>query len=172
MILGVTGHRPSNIGGRVLIWPYCELMLDTARKGFNDILASGVDIDRVIIGMAPGWDLACGRVAIELGIPVTAAMPFTGSGDHLKRDTKSACDELLELADTVVYVSEGDYAVHKLFTRNRYIVENSDQILALWDGRIKSGTAHAVREANKMSKPVINMYEHLSSRYSECYDIP
>ena len=39
--------------------------------------------------------------------------------------------------------------------RNQYMVDNSDILIAVWDKRIKGGTAKTFEYAQKTNKPVI-----------------
>lgn len=46
------------------------------------------------------------------------------------------------------------YHPRYFFTRNKQIVDNSDLVVAFWNGE-SSGTRHAVRYAKSVNKPVI-----------------
>ena len=58
----------------------------------------------------------------------------------------------------VVFVSEPGYAAWKMQVRNKWMVDNSDLVLALWNGT-DGGTANCVRYAEKVGKPITNLWE-------------
>ena len=71
----------------------------------------------------------------------------------------------LEWADEVIYVDEiegyeckntyvGDYHPAKMDLRNRYMVDNSDLVIAVWNGT-KGGTCNCVKYAKKKDKSII-----------------
>ncbi len=48
-----------------------------------------------------------------------------------------------------------NYTSDCMLKRNRYMVDNSDIVIAVWDGRSGSGTGATVNYAKKQGKKVI-----------------
>lgn len=61
---------------------------------------------------------------------------------------------ILEQADEVVYVNR-EYREGCMLERNRYMVDHSSVLLAVYNGEWRGGTAMTVRYAKKMGRRVI-----------------
>lgn len=149
-IVSGTGHRPQKLGG------YSQ----QAHRVLIDIAKDWLIANRpeeVIVGMALGWDTALAEAALELNIPLTAAVPFKGQELKWSVDTQKLYHEILAKAKRVVIVSEGGYSADKMDIRNRWMVDNSNTILAMHDGSA-GGTNNCVKYAKKKDKPIINLY--------------
>ena len=59
--------------------------------------------------------------------------------------------EMLEACSDVVVIRE-EYQPSVYFHRNRYMVEHSDRVIDVYDGREKGGTVRTIRFANMMRK--------------------
>lgn len=74
MKIATTGHRPP----KVCTWEEYE----TVGLGRMTALARNclirLDAEEAISGMALGWDIAFALAAIDLNIPLIAAIPFKG----------------------------------------------------------------------------------------------
>ena len=151
MILSATGHRPHKLGG------YGEgvqgRLVALARTALLELRPS-----MVITGMALGWDTAVAMACQRLAIPYIAAIPFNGQQTAWPPFSRDQWEELVEDAVTLKVVCEGGYAPWKMQVRNEWMVDNSDQVLALWNGT-KGGTANCVAYAEKKNKPIINLWE-------------
>lgn len=150
MIIGVTGHRV--ITG----------------LGFKDRLRNELlrlKPEKVITGMAYGFDHAVGFMCIELDIPFTAAIPFSREIQTRYWRTVDVLnyDILIKRAQDVVIVTGGRYHPSKYKKRNIWIVDQSDRMIAYYDRKGYSGTAHAVEYALKQGKEVINIYDNTSA---------
>ncbi len=146
-----TGHRPNKLGGydnQVLI-----RLIDLATA-----LLVEQHPDRVISGVALGWDTAIAIAAIRLNIPLTCAVPFRGQERMWTAQSRERYHKILSKADVVVYVSEGEYSARAMQVRNEWMVDNSDVVLALWDGTT-GGTANCIAYAQKKHALIINSYD-------------
>lgn len=150
MILAATGHRPVKLGG------YGAYVFARLKLGARHYLADAAP-DRVISGMALGWDQAWAWAAVDLGIPFVAAMPFYGQETQWPEESRERYHDLLEHAAEVVTVCEGGYAPWKMQRRNEWMVDHCDKMIALWDGS-NGGTANCVRYAERVGKPVENLW--------------
>lgn len=157
MKLAVTGHRPDKIGG------YGD---DVAHKLFvvarNEL--ARLKPDEVITGMALGWDQAVADAAGRLGIPYVAAVPCVGQDRIWPKESQSRYNALLVKAASVKVVTEGGYAAWKMMVRNKWMVDNCDEVLALWNGvmgpngEYEGGTGKCVEYATG-KKPIHNAWD-------------
>lgn len=160
MILGGTGHRyirPENGSTRLVSGTELEMPLrELLHRHFDRLMP-----ERFIGGGALGFDMVATDVARERGIPYTLALPYLGFDDRWNDQERERLHGLSQEADEVRYVSAPGYSRHKMERRNHYIVDNSDQLIALWDGR-KSGTGNCILYAWSRRRPVENIWREFS----------
>lgn len=137
MILTVTGHRPDKLGGY-------QIMPLLTKFAVNRL--QYYQPDKVISGMALGWDMAIASAAIMLEIPLIAAVPFKGLESKWPERSQIYYRRLLASASKVKIVSKGKYEPWKMQKRNEWMVDEGDLLLALWDGS-KGGTANCIEYA-------------------------
>jgi uncharacterized phage-like protein YoqJ len=154
MIVAGTGHRPDKLGG------YGDDVYQKLISLATDWLSDNLPT-KVISGMAIGWDQALAQAAIDLQIPLVAAIPFKGQEDLWPEKSRIRYKEIMTKASTVKTVCSGAYAGWKMQTRNEWMVDQCDMVLALWDGT-SGGTGNCVRYAKKTNKPLINLWEQWS----------
>ncbi len=145
-VLSVTGHRPSKLGNEYdYIGPYSSYLYSE----FEKILIEKQPIDKLITGMALGFDTIACQVAIKLNIPVLAAVPFLGQERKWPKKSQDLYNHLLNhpLVTTRV-VCKGGYNSAKMQIRNEYMVNGSNIIICCWDGTT-GGTMNCVRYAEK-----------------------
>ena len=151
VIVAGTGHRPPKLGG------YSDaahqILIQYAEEALKYIKP-----DKVISGMALGWDQALAQAAINLDIPFIAAVPFKGQESRWPIESQERFKRLLSKADeTVVTSSSGGYAAWKMTVRNKYMVNNASIILAMYDGS-DGGTKNCLNYAKIKNKKIINLY--------------
>lgn len=107
-----------------------------------------------ISGFADGVDLLFAeivvkRIAKNPTLKLIAAIPYRRRLDTLKKSerTKALIDLCAE-----IYVAVEDYRPSVYAKRNRYMVERSDRVIAVYDGREKGGTVGTIRLAHTMKK--------------------
>lgn len=151
-IAGVTGHRPDKLGGYYAN-PIADFVQDSLRSTFRRIKPT-----HIITGMALGVDQWAARIAVELGIPFIAAVPYIGQELIWNSpDQRREYHELLEQASVVHVVSRGGYAKRKLHIRNRWIVDASDVLVAVLDTTADnrgSGTLACMQYAMARNLPI------------------
>ena len=152
MIIAGTGHRPNKLGG------YSDVAFDALCEIIHDWLDENPRVEKIISGMALGWDMALADTAVVRGIPLVAAVPFVGQERMWPDKSKRIYQELLSGASEVVVVSEGEYAPWKMQIRNKWMVDNCDTVLATWNGT-DGGTANCVRYAQAANKPIVNLWD-------------
>lgn len=148
MIYAGTGHRPNKLGG------YSDEVLTKLKSLAIDNLDG---VDKIITGMALGWDTALALAALYLDIPYIAAVPFYGQERMWPKESQDRYHNLIKQASDVVYVCDQGYAPWKMQIRNEWMVDNCDIVLALWDGS-KGGTGNCIEYALKKGKPIKNVW--------------
>ena len=142
MILGFTGHRA------ITNYNSTYLAIEHYLKELNP--------NHTISGMAIGSDQLFAVICIRLGISFIAAVPFVGQESKWPLHVQKQYFKILDKAKEIITVSDGTYSNEKFHIRNEYIVNNSDKILAYYDGS-PSGTGHCVNYATKNSKEIIRI---------------
>lgn len=142
MILGFTGHR--------IITNYNSTYLSI--KHYLEELKP----EHTISGMAIGSDQLFAVICIRLNIPFIAAVPFIGQEIKWPLHIQKQYFKILDKAKEIVTVSSGGYSNDKFHIRNEFIVNNSDKMLAYYDGS-PSGTGHCFNYANEMNKEIIRI---------------
>lgn len=150
MVVAGTGHRPQKLGKE---WdgrgPISDALFAWCILRLKELNAT-----KVISGMALGFDMILAEAALSLGIPVIAAVPFKGQESKWFKSSIARYKRILAnpLVTTFI-VSDGAYSNHKMQIRNEWMVDNSLEILACWDGS-EGGTANCYRYAKKKGKTI------------------
>lgn len=151
IVLGVTGHRPPDLGG------YSEqafqVLVELAKRHIARIEPKGV-----IQGMALGWDQACAVACLDLGVPYAAYIPFEGQAKVWPKASRARWEELRAKAKYEEVFGK-KYDQHLLIKRNQAIVNDSEKILTCFNGYPYSGTANALEFAKKKKLEIINVYQ-------------
>lgn len=151
-VIAGTGHRPNKLGGYT-----AEVLrrLDTvAEKLLRELQPT-----KVLSGMAQGWDIALARAAVKLGIPYVAVVPFKGHHILWPQKSRDEYDALLAKASEIVIVSNGplpnyDAIRVAMQKRNEWLVDNSECMLALYNGDKKGGTFNCLEYLRTNKAPV------------------
>lgn len=112
-----------------------------------------------IIGMATGIDTLAAKLIIKakceyenLGIFFEAALPCGEQDKYWMPEQKAEYRKLLGYADRVTLVS-ANYTPDCMKARNRYMVDHSSMVIAVWDGQ-SFGTKWTVDYAQRKKKKV------------------
>lgn len=150
MILAVTGHRPNKLGNEYDgIGPYSDFL----RAKFVEIIQEK-SATKAISGMALGVDMLWAEVALSLGIPMHAYVPFEGQESVWPKKSQQRYSRILEKAAQKTTVCEGGYAGWKMQVRNEAMVNAADLLVAVWDGS-DGGTANCVNYAKKAKRTIV-----------------
>lgn len=158
MIVAFTGHRPPKAG---LSWshqgPGDQLAVHSVRHWLQIARP-----DLGIVGGALGFDTLAARALWLEKIPYKVFVPFTGQEDRWPDHAKERYYRMLDAAEDVHYVSQGEYRAEKMQRRNEEMVDLADYLVAWWDGS-KGGTGNCVRyaESKYVGLPVHNLYADL-----------
>lgn len=141
----VTGHR--NIPQEKLAYVNAELKKEIAaaiEDGYTTFVS----------GMAEGVDLMFAAIVAEQkknnpALFLEAAIPY---GNRLKTKDETF-QRLIKVCNGIKIVSD-KYEPQCFFIRNRYMVQESDRVIAVYDGRDRGGTLYTMRTAHVMNKEV------------------
>ena len=136
MKLAITGHRPARIRGH-----------KREIENWIQNQVSELSPNICISGMAQGVDQMFANCAINNNIKLWCAYAFRGQESRYT-------EKYDYYADKVIYTSE-DYGNHCYFVRDRYMVDNCDCLLAVWDGIETGGTWYTINYAKKKGIPII-----------------
>lgn len=146
-----TGHRPDKLGG---------YGIETSKKlvFFAREILKEYGVEHAIVGMALGWDISVAHACVLEGIPFTAAIPFEGQEIKWNQHDQKRYHMILAKAAEKVYVCMPGYAAWKLQRRNEWMVDNSESLIALWDGSY-GGTANCITYCNSKGRDEINVWD-------------
>ena len=140
MILAATGHRFQNF--------------ERARHNLKNFLdLNSENIEAAISGMAAGWDTIFARACLYYNIPLHCYVPYEG-----QKPTSEFFDEILSRA-SLIKVCADKYHSRCFLDRDDKMVEDSNVIIACWDGRKKGGTYYTVNRAIENKKLVVNLWK-------------
>lgn len=158
MIVAATGHRPNKLGG------YGN-RVGLALGGLATEYLAQTRPDKVIVGMALGWDQAVAGAAVATGVPFVAAIPFEGQERIWPAEAQERYQRLLDAAESVEVITVGQVFGQQvnaaMQARNEWMVDRADRIVALWDGSW-GGTMNCVRYAEKRGVPIDNLWQRWS----------
>jgi hypothetical protein len=114
-----------------------------------------------VSALAEGADTIFAEAALDLGIPLRVVRPFRGyENDFASAATRRRYAELRDAAESeelLPFVSRSRRAYEAAM---RWVVRNSDLLVAAWDGRPglgPGGTADAVQHAVSVGREVIHL---------------
>jgi predicted Rossmann fold nucleotide-binding protein DprA/Smf involved in DNA uptake len=149
MKIGITGHRPPRLKGQEkLIEHWIEEQLINLRAVYKDII--------LVTGMAAGVDQIAALAAIKLGVGVECFFPYR----HKLSMTEKY---IVENAAEVRYFAEQYPGKGVYLNRDRALVEESDLLLVVFDGRPLGGTHYTFEYAKTLGKNIMNFPWGISS---------
>lgn len=153
MKICVTGHRPNKLYGYDLTDNRWSQLKDT----FKQVLVKQ-KCTEAITGMALGVDTVFALAVLELknegyNIKLHCAIPCTYQYLRWSSKDQKLYFEIINSADVVKTISQ-KYNRTVMQKRNEYMVDNSDIVLAVWDGS-NSGTANCIRYAKYNRKRIL-----------------
>ena len=153
-----SGHRPKS-----LPWkhdetsPDCLLLKEILAREIKELVARVVT--QFYTGLAEGVDTWAAQIALDLrdnnpALNVHCILPCRTQAKNWDTAAQMCHKKILEKADSVVCISE-EYYDGCMLDRNRYLVDHSDILLAVYNGSWRSGTGMTVRYAKKLGREVI-----------------
>ena len=153
-----TGHRPQN-----LPWQFNEAdtnclklkqilnqqISQLAKNGFTDFLS----------GMALGSDTWAAEAVLNLrkknpALKLHCILPCKTQAEKWPVSEQKRYQKILAQADSIFFTSR-NYHPNCMLERNRFMVEKARLLLAVYNGQPHSGTAAAVRHAQRLSCDII-----------------
>lgn len=123
------------------------------------LVITGYGVTSFISGMALGADLDFAEIVLYLRdtehYPITLECAIPDVNQTLKWNDKDKqrYTALLERADEKHYIS-GRNAADAMLTRNRYMVDKSDLVIAIFNGNKRGGTLYTINYAKKQNKRI------------------
>lgn len=156
MIICVTGHRPNKLYGYNLSDPRWQRLKDQLKS----ILKEN-NCTEAYSGMALGVDTIFALAVLELknqgyDIKLHCAIPCQNHSCKWNKESVAMYNDILSKADTITIVTDKPYEPWMMQKRNEFMVDNSDKVIAVWDGS-NGGTANCVRYAEKIGKEIIRV---------------
>ena len=146
-VFGVTGHRS--------VEQEPGELLQFARLSVARMQEAGAT--EIITGMALGWDMAVAEACRVLEVPYCAAIPFTGQDAHWRPEDRLRHWHLVQEAARI-HVACPLPLNHAYIVRDKWIVNNSEQLWALDSGR-PSGSHTTVLYADERGRKVVPLWD-------------
>ena len=153
-----TGHRPKSFPWRYdETAPDCLLLKKVLAAQISALAEQGVT--DWLSGMAQGVDLWCAQIVLDLrkenpALELHAILPCVGQERKWTASAQERYRSILAQANEVVYVGQ-EYSRDCMLKRNRYLVDHSSILLAVYSGTWRSGTGATVRYAQKLNREII-----------------
>ncbi|MBQ8522720.1 MAG: DUF1273 family protein [Clostridia bacterium] len=143
-----TGHRPKG-----LPWGYNENTRDCLKfkQYIKELIIQkiGEGYNYFIVGMALGIDIIIVEILLELkqeyDIIIECAIPCLNQECKWSISQQKRYKDILMVCDKITYVSK-EYTIDCMQKRNEYMVDNSDLVIAIWNGT-PSGTLNTIKYA-------------------------
>lgn len=157
-ICAFTGHRPEKLPfGGDEAQPECLRLKKTLSCLIHGLCAQGVT--EYLSGMAQGVDTWAAESVLRLkhenpSVRLRCILPCATQADGWTPQNRARYERILARADETLCLSPV-YTKACMLTRNRWLASHCDLLLAVCDGRFRSGTAATIRYAVKSGKPVL-----------------
>jgi len=161
--VGVTGHRANKLGPAVA--DRLRPMVRAALERLKNAAAATRATLRIVSPLAEGADRMVASEGLALGAALLSPLPFPRLSyrrDFVEPASLAEFDALILRATTVIEL-DGRYDTED--TRKvayaavgEYVVDESDVVIALWDGAASGGyggTAEIVDSARRKGRPVL-----------------
>ncbi len=158
MKVSFTGHRPDKFLGKYdESHPQTVAVKAILMNSISRLIHEGYV--EFISGGALGIDTWAAEAVLELkkahpAIRLVIARPFPSQDCKWPEESRVRFKRFVDAADRVVDVNQDPYAAWKMQTRNEWLVDNSDLVLAVWDGSA-GGTGNCVKYAKRKNKHII-----------------
>jgi uncharacterized phage-like protein YoqJ len=153
-----TGHRPKSFPwGYDENAPSCVLLKEVLASQISALAEQGVT--DFLSGMAQGVDLWCAQIVLDLrktnpALKLHAILPCEGQERKWTASAQEHYRSILAQANEVIYVGQ-EYSRNCMLKRNRYLVDHSSILLAVYNGTYQSGTGMTVRYAQRLKREII-----------------
>lgn len=175
--ISFTGHRPNKLGGyqwgnkiqkevrKEIEKNILDIIERTEEKEIVFYSGGAIGVDQIAFEVVDGLKEVIWFIDEDITIKNNIAIPFKDQDRLWRINDKERYKSQKKRADNVIYVDtekgyevsgteKGKYDVRKMQKRNEYMVDNSDILIAVFDGS-KSGTKNCIDYAKKHNKEII-----------------
>lgn len=153
-----TGHRPQKLG-----YGENSTQCDQLKQTMRDVVVSLIekeDVAHFISGMALGVDTFAAQIVADLKkeypwITLECAIPCETQATKWSERDRDLYFRLIAKCDKETLIQH-QYTTDCMQKRNEYMVDNSDFVVSVWNGK-PSGTGNTVRYAENKGKAVIQI---------------
>ena len=156
--VGITGHRDLKDHDQAELEKNIRSALKELKRG------SGRPV--LLCSIASGADQLCAQIGLELGYELICPLPFAEYRNDFYGGEQNKYDMLLQKASRSLIVSSSLNRDGAYLAAGKYIAENCDALLAVWDGKPQQsicGTAAIVSYAKELSKKIKIVSGHRST---------
>lgn len=150
-----TGHRPDKLNGynpkdnKELLWKLRSFVVQHIEEK---------NVKTFITGMALGIDTWSALIVLKLkeqysDLKLIAAVPCQNHSDKWTKESRDQWQYIIDRCNEVVYVSNEPYTKWCMQKRNKWMVDKSDYVIAVWD-ESPGGTENCVKYAIKTEKEI------------------
>ena len=154
MILGSTGHRPQKL---LRYWSRDKNLLLSRLTDLAVAVLSHQQPDKVVCGVALGWEMALALAALKLKIDLIVALPCLDQSARWNKKQQRTYDSILDQA-TIGYNPPIPCSSKAMYPRNRWIVDHCSYFIILWNGESNGGTFQTLNYAKQKGKRVTNVW--------------
>lgn len=153
-----TGHRPQSLPfGFNESDERCVLLKRTICEKIISLITQ-YGVRHFISGMAIGVDMYAAEIVLSLrseypDITLECAIPCETQSAKWSASLRERYNSIVSRCDKKT-VLQNHYTYDCMYKRNKYMVDNSDFVIAVWNGKV-SGTGKTVRYAESQGKKVI-----------------
>lgn len=147
-----TGHRPQKLGFRFdENSNECRNLKSSLKAEIINAINQGYKF--FICGGGLGVDMYASNIIIDLKseypyISLHLALPCHNHTKLWKKEQTLAFKKIMSLSDKIIYVSEKDYFEGCMIIRNKYMIDNSNLLVAAFNGS-PGGTKQTLEYAKK-----------------------
>jgi uncharacterized phage-like protein YoqJ len=155
-----TGHRPKKFAfGYDEDHLDCQRIKELLREAVERSIADGYT--HFISGMALGVDTWAAEIVLELrdsgtSITLEAAIPCQNQERFWKEPSQKIYADILSRVDVKTLVSDYPYAPYLMIKRDKYMVDNSARLIAIYDGTA-GGTQKTYDYAKKKNLDIVRI---------------
>lgn len=151
-----TGHRPQKLGyGENSI--QCDELKNRLEELIIELIEKG-GVTHFVSGVALGVDTYAAKIVLNLktrypDITLECAIPCENQAEKWNERDRDVYYDLISKCDKETLLQQ-KYSSDCMKKRNEYMVDNSDYVIAVWNGK-PSGTGNTVKYAMKNNKKVL-----------------
>lgn len=152
-----TGHRPEHLGKLAdESSEWCHQLKEILSDEIDHAIADGYT--DFYCGMARGVDTYAAEILLNKmsayeNLHLHAALPCPQQQLGWNERDKKRFENILTRVSSKTIISP-NYTDTCMLTRNRFMVDNSQRVIAVWNGFFRGGTAYTVRYAKKENKEI------------------